>query len=336
MTQPTRNYCAIFDKNYLLQGLTLYRSLVRHEPNFRLYCLCMDAEAAELIDSMGIGNLFAVPVNSLETPEIAKARSRMTHGQFCWTCQPLVCAYLLEAKQLDMITYLEADSMFFGSAEPLYRELGSDSATIVPHRFSKRYDMESSGGTYCVQFNLFRNDARSREILDYWKKECYKYDKSRPGLYPGQVCLDYFTTRFQGVRVIENIGAGIAPWNVHNYAFTKRGDAVEVDGIPAIFFHYHEFSHLTNGGYLLAAHFQLPPDVIEFFYKPYIAELRATQEWINEFDPTFHYRKQQEDESTTFKALVKSKLPPDIWNFFRRKWKKDYVVLRDLPTAERS
>ncbi len=47
-TDRMRNYCTVFDKNYLVQGVALYRSLLHHADEFTLYALCMDGEACEL------------------------------------------------------------------------------------------------------------------------------------------------------------------------------------------------------------------------------------------------------------------------------------------------
>lgn len=194
------HFCTIFDRNYLYQGLTVYRSLERHAKEFVLYTLCMDDRSFETLSKLQRPNLVPIPVSALDGDETRAVRARTTHGQYCWICQPLVCLYLLDQFKLPRVTYLEADSMFFGDPEGLFEELGDGSACVVPHRFSKGYDQTAVSGKHCVQFNAFRNTEEGRAVLAYWKSECFKYSKDRPTLYPGQKCLDHWATMFMGSR----------------------------------------------------------------------------------------------------------------------------------------
>ncbi len=322
----TKNYCTIFDKNYLLQALTLFRSLERHEKDFCLYCLCMDSESVILLETIASKSLVPIAFDALDQTEISKIKSRMTHGQLCWTSQPLICLHLLNVHHLDVITYLEADSMFFGSADPLYQELGNGSVTLVPHRYSRKYDQTLISGRFCVQFNLFRNDAASHEVLNYWKKECYRYDRNKPEFFPGQLCLDHWENKFKGVKAIEHLGAGVAPWNVNQYLLGRKDDLVTVNGMPTIFFHFHQFSRLYSQDYMLSLSYKLPKEAIEYYYKPYISELNETQNWINTFDPTFHYCKEIDVPIKSLKEIVKARIPKDVFFYLRSKYKGGPII----------
>ena len=44
---------------------------------------------------------------------------------------------------------------------------------------------------------------------------------------------------FPRVKIIENVGANLAPWNIGNYAIDFSGDRVLIDAVhPLIFFHF--------------------------------------------------------------------------------------------------
>ena len=101
-----RAFCTLFDKNYLYQGVALYKSLVRHAGDFELYALCMDVVSFSMLCKMNLDNLIPLTIEDLLTPQLEEARRRTTHGQFCWVCQPIVCEYVLDRYEPDMVLSL--------------------------------------------------------------------------------------------------------------------------------------------------------------------------------------------------------------------------------------
>ena len=49
-----RSYCSIFDKNYLFQGLTVFKSLSHSSSDYIYYPLCMDIESYEQLQKMNL------------------------------------------------------------------------------------------------------------------------------------------------------------------------------------------------------------------------------------------------------------------------------------------
>jgi hypothetical protein len=255
-------------------------------------------------------------VQALESEETKPVRARTTHGQFCWVCQPLSCIYLLDRLQIPRITYLEADSMFFGDPAPLFEELGNGSASLVPHRFSKGNDQTSASGKYCVQFNAFSNTVEGRAVLGYWKSECFKYSKDSPLRLPGQTCLDRWPGLFPGVRELHHLGAGLAPWNVQSYRLSERGGQLFVDESPLVFYHYHQYARYPNGDHELGD-YRLDDRVVDLIYRPYAREIEKTESWVKSVDPAFDFRR----------TLVRSNGP---LHRFRRRLRGSYNVYRSL------
>jgi hypothetical protein len=284
-----RHYCTLFDKNYTVQALAMAESLSRHGP-CRLYALCMDEPSYGLLKRLDQSYVEPIHVRAVETPEIRTVRERMTAGQYCWTWQPLLCAHLLDTRALDLVTYLEADSLFFSSPEPLFTELGDRSVSLVPHRYARGHDQTRVSGAYCVQFNAFRTGAAARAVLEYWKEACFQYSKDRTHRLPGQTCLDAVPDRFPGVRVLAHLGAGVAPWNVARFRIAACDGVPTVDEVPVVFYHYHQFAWLPAGGHYYG-NYPLPAPAVEAFYRPYARALEAVRETVLAADPTFTHRK---------------------------------------------
>jgi hypothetical protein len=284
-----RFYCTIFDKNYLLQGVTLFNSLKLSSRKFRFYALCMDSEAYELLIKMNLEDFIPVKLDDVLTQELTEVQSHTTKGQFCWVLQPVFCQFILENFEADMVIYLEADSLFFSDPEAILEELGDGSVSIVPHNFSSDYDNSEAAGKFCVQFNAFKNDDNAKAVLKYWKSECFKYSKDNLLSYPGQTCLDEWPG-FKGVKIIENIGAGVAPWNMRKFNFSFRGPVLEVDNTPIIFFHYHAFGFYPDGDIELGL-YPVPKPIVNSAYNIYVKKLNEAEKLILACDNQFLYRR---------------------------------------------
>jgi hypothetical protein len=153
---------------------------------------------------------------------------------------------------------------------------------IVPHRFAPAQRDLESHGIYNVGWVSFRNDSDGLACLRWWRERCLEwcFDRKEPGRYADQKYLDVWPMRFRGVKVIEHIGANLAPWNVANYtlALTKAG--VAVDHRPLVFFHFHGLRRerfwlyaLNLGSYAV----QPSSVLVRCVYRPYLQALAGLQ-----------------------------------------------------------
>jgi hypothetical protein len=274
----------------------------------------MDVTAYDLFVRMNASSLVPIRVENLMTPEVAAVRERTTHGQFCWVCQPLLCQFILDNIDVEMVTYLEADSLFFTNPDVLFKEIEDKSVSLVPHNYSSPFDNTATAGKFCVQFNAFRNDAAAREVLAYWKACCFKYDKSAPSTYPGQTSLDDWPERFTCVAVIRNPGAGVAPWNVLGYALTQVDGVPHVDGVPIVFYHYHEYGRYPNGDHELGR-YPYTKTVIDLLYRTYVREIRRAEAMVKTLDSSFNYRREFRTPPTL--AIAIRSWSAQVWRDYR-------------------
>ena len=62
-----REFCTLFDSNYLFKAMVTYRSLARHCPSFHLTAFCFDDEVKTVVDRMELPNLSTVSLSELES-----------------------------------------------------------------------------------------------------------------------------------------------------------------------------------------------------------------------------------------------------------------------------
>jgi hypothetical protein len=217
---------------------------------------------------------------------LAKARAGRSVIEYYFTCTPSLPLYVFRGwPQVDLLTYVDADLFFFGDPSAVYEELGDNSLLIVGHRFPPdRKDLETFG-IYNVGLVSFRRDGEGLRCLEWWRERCLEWccDRREEGRFADQKYLDDWPARFRRVVVLQHKGAGLAPWNVRNYALSLERRGVRVDGQELVFFHFHAFRQL--GRWLYDPHLQtygVRPDGLlkQHIYGPYIRELKRSARWI--------------------------------------------------------
>lgn len=291
-----RYYCSYFDKNYLLKGLALISSLQQHEhEQFVLYVVCLDELTSDLLGRLAISQVVTIPLAAIEAGDagLAEARTNRTLVEYYWTLTPSIITFFLKQNPtIELITYLDADLFFFSTLEPIYAALGDGSILIHEHRFSPDLQFLSKHGTYNVGLLCFRNDTNGCEVLKWWSERCIEwcYERVEDGKFGDQLYLEDWPTRFNGVRILEHDGAGVAPWNQGKYEFSLGGDdSPQVNSVPVIFYHFHSFTYLTPQIVLPAKdlHYPVPALAVAFCIVPYLDCLEQMLTLVHKNMPDF-------------------------------------------------
>jgi len=286
-------FCTLFDSNYLTRGLALYNSLEKHCADFHLYIFAFDYKCYEVLTKLNLDKVTIISLKEFEDGELLRIKPSRTSAEYCWTSTSSTILYVLEKYKVDMCTYLDADIFFYSSPKPIYDELGDKSILITEHRYSPKYNKEVKSGKYCVQFITFRNDEKGLKALKWWRDRCIEwcYARYEDGKFGDQLYLDDWTERFEGVHVLQNLGGGIASWNVQQYNFSLQDNrliGIENQShkkFEVIFYHFHYLRFFTNGKVELGRRV-LTQNVIDIFYKPYIRELDNLKSQIQSLDET--------------------------------------------------
>ena len=253
------NFCTYFDKNFLFRGLALYYSLIEQKIPFKLHILGLDKTTMNLLFQLKLKNIYLIDLSTLEKvfPELLKAKENRSKVEYYWTLTPYLTLYLLQiSKKIDIITYLDADLVFFNSPQALYEEMKYSSVFIIPHRLKKRDAIhEKNWGKYNVGYMMFRNDDDGKNVLEWWSKKClewcyYKIEENRAG---DQKYLDYFFKIYPDIIESKNHGAGIGNWNIHYYNYKLKHNTIFVlpQNVPFIVCHFNKVFILNKKGWIL-------------------------------------------------------------------------------------
>jgi hypothetical protein len=252
----TRHFCTLFDRTYLFKGVAMLDSLARHCPGAQVFVLCMDDETQRILQQLAIPGVRCIALGELETPELLAAKADRGIAEYCWTLSPSLPWYVLQRwPEVDEITYLDADLLFYSSPEPVFAEIGDAPIAIIEHRFIDRLKDQEIKGRFCVEWVGFRRTEEGLACLDRWRRQCIDWcyyrleDDGAGGMrYGDQKYLDAWPGRFPGCHVIQHPGAGVAPFNYARYRHSVGTDGVPtVDGVPLVFYHFHQFQLMSNG-----------------------------------------------------------------------------------------
>lgn len=288
------NFCTLFDINFATQGITMYESLKRHCDDFHLYIFAFCDESYQLLKALDLDYVTVISLKEFEDEELLRVKPTRTIGEYCWTCSSSTVKYCLEKFNLDQCTYIDADLYFYSNPKVLLDEMGENSVLLTEHRYTPKYEQTETSGKYCVQFISFKNDQRGLKALNWWRNACidWCYERLEDGKFGDQKYLDDWTQRFEGVHVLEHLGGGVAPWNVHQYEIFVENDKMKLKetvtqkAFDVVFFHFHCIK-ISNSGHVDAERYnfyKIGRKKQGLIHKPYIQELIRTSKKLNKIN----------------------------------------------------
>ncbi len=296
-------FCTLFDSFYLDKGIALYRSLERVAEDFKLYIYAFDEKAFEVLTAMNFNKAVILREKDLVKayPILDKLKKERSKAEYSWTCTPVSIEYILDTYKEENCTYIDADLYFFKDPKVLEEEIRSFKANVVitPHRFTdslKDQRLLKRSGKYCVEFNYFDNTDNSRQALSWWRDKCFEwcfhiYEADRMG---DQKYIAKFPELFKGVHDLQNLGGGVAPWNLAQYEYTgkhngespvlrekKTGKEFDV-----VFYHFQSMRYISENFIIVRSetHSKKTKDVL---YVPYLKEIESVRKELKNHGISF-------------------------------------------------
>lgn len=284
-------YCTYFDKNFIQKGLALHSSLIKHQPDAKLWILAFDNYTKDLLAKMKLKGVTIIPLSKFEDKKLKEIKNTRSRVEYIWTLTPSWVLYVMKKTNARIVTYLDADLYFFSDPRPGVEEINTKSVLAVEHRFPKgREHMADGAGRFNVAFNVFKNDTTGIKCLKRWRDQCIEwcYWRLEDGKLGDQMYLDEWPSLYGAKMVIsKNIGVNVAPWNVSQYKISNRGKDVYIDKTKLVCYHFHQFQILGPKNFSRILGYTLSKDVIDKIYKPYEEELMKQFKKVREFDPDF-------------------------------------------------
>lgn len=270
----------------------MLRSLALNCPTAQVYVLCMDSQTQYILNHLDLPFVHCIALSEMEDEALLKAKADRGVAEYCWTLSPCLPSYVMQNHpEIDFITYVDADLLFYSDVEPLFKEIGDASIAIIEHRFTPRLKDREVNGRFCVEWVSFRRDEQGMACLGRWREQCIEwcYYRLEDGKMGDQKYLDEWPGRYPSCHILMHPGAGIAPWNYAQYQFGHDATGrITVQGSPLIFYHFHQFQLLDNGGFdRLSTFYTNERAEPESIYATYEADLSARLAEVRRLVPDF-------------------------------------------------
>jgi hypothetical protein len=296
------NFCTLFDSNYFSRGLTLYNSLDKYSVNFHIYIFAFDDKCYDRLTKMKLDNATIVSLSEFEDQELLNVKPTRTRAEYCWTCTSSTILYCIEHFNLESCTYIDADICFYSDPKIVFEEIGTFSVALTDHNYTKLYDDSATSGKYCVQFVYFKNDETGLKALKWWRDACITWCFARleDGKFGDQKYLNDWTERFDNVHVIENLGVGIAPWNIQKYnVLVGKDNELSLvyknseEPINIVFYHFHglKYKKVDHIIEIVPTKYKIVCEATDLIYVPYLKNLLKIDEQNNKQLTEFVFRK---------------------------------------------
>ena len=281
------NYCSYVDLRYLPRLAALVESIRKFDRKSPIYVLCLDANTLEQCDRLLGENVTPLSLGELEGafPELQTAKENRTAMEYVFTLTPYLIKWVMGKSENGAPSiYLDADLYFFESPAGVLEDLGTSEIGIIPHSYPSNIAQSlRKYGLYNVGWVGFRNSQAGRQCLDWWASQCLDWcgDEPLSGKYADQGYLDQFPNLFEGVKVLENRGFNLAPWNTKGQAILKDSDGRVTlgDHTPLTFFHFHGLKRLGKWMVTSQLNYRSPASksLVENVYKPYLRALQSAE-----------------------------------------------------------
>ncbi len=275
------NICTLMTKDYLAQGLALHYSLEKHcgRGRFRLWILCIDDTAYDLLAQMDLANVTLISMDNIMNKKLKKIRRERQLYEFCWTLKPVLVTYLLKNNySLDSILYIDADVFFFKGVRDIYEDWADHSVFLTELLLSPEWEQRL--GKYSAGLVGFKRDKTGMKCLRSWRRKCLKwcYDRQEEGLWGDQKYLDDWPRLYSGVKISENKGINAGSWNLRKGCrVCSEGGAAHLNGIELVCFHFSGFRVINENEYILCKYKKIPARA-QSLYSVYLDAIQKVKE----------------------------------------------------------
>lgn len=207
------------DNNYLIKGLAMYESLLRHSKDFILHYLCLDYTTYHVMSQLP--HIKVYEPTDLDPSDFNTTKENFTShvndlSWFHFALTPVFTYHIAKTLKVPVM-YVDADIFLYNDINLIYKSVENFSIGLMTHKHIGKEE-KTPVGYFNVGIMFFDNDIVGFEALKWWKEQTI--DKTNPyysthGTCGDQKYLELLPDLFgkDKIKVIDEDIGHAAPWN---------------------------------------------------------------------------------------------------------------------------
>lgn len=296
-------YYTVASKEYTYKILLLYNSMLKHDKSFKFFIVCLNSDSMKLFERLELQNAVLIDIEALEAydRELAAVKHKRSIKQYAWAAKPVAALYILENyDEVDHVIWLDGDTLFLSSPEPIYEEWGDYSVLLTEEKFTGKYDYISSiYGYFNTGFMGFRKDDNSRECLKYFRDKLlyeWNYEEKEQYRWNDQLYVSDWDRRFENIGIVKNPGINLTPFIFNrlveewNSVLTRNEGQLYIGQNRIVLYHFYGFMYFNDKEFDLCQYTNIyyKPQ-IQYVYLPYIKEAVYINRKLRALDKSFSF-----------------------------------------------
>jgi len=243
--------CVVSDYNFLVKGLALYDSLLKHDDNIVVHYLCIDDRSFDKLQQHSCDSLFSYHYEILDDETLLNIKNT-DREYYCYTLSSYFSRYMMQELGSD-ITYIDSDIYFYDKLSIILDEIGDKDIGVFRHR---QYPLTfvNNNGFFNVGVVHFKKTKVGQTFLNWWSDAVLHRKYPELATCGDQKYLDVLINADpENVFIDGNIGHG-APWQwqLYDYSSYFEDGCIVWDGQKQklIFSHFSNFDYdLSENAY---------------------------------------------------------------------------------------
>jgi hypothetical protein len=254
----------------------------------------MDDEVKSLLKSMALERVILITMKQIEAqdPELAAIKATRNDKEYIWSTKGSVFLYLFRNyPKLNHIVWLDGDTKFYADPEPIFNELSKCSILLTKERFVEANSgLNDIYGIFNTGLMGFNKNSNAINCIKWFRKKCIEwcFDRVELGKWSDQMYVNNWPMMFKDIRVIKDIGINVTAWNIQGTEVSLLANDIYINGEKLVFYHYSGLKFMNYSEFDLCSYIELPKDVKELIYKPYIEKYQNMINYVNGFIDNFY------------------------------------------------
>ncbi len=276
------HFCTFANYGYLDRALVMINSMRQHVSPFTLEVLCFDDTIADFFTTHSFPEVRCINLAEFEArnPDLVAIKATRTQSEYFFTCTPaFICDVFGRTPDLDIVTYLDADMVFYSSLDPVLKKFEDKSIMIAEHCFTERELDSLKFGRFNAGWASFRNNEIGKKCLSRWRTQCIEwcFDRLESGKFGDQKYLDEWPDLYKNQVFIASPAINCGPWGLTKNPLKQVNDTLMVGDQVLVAYHFQGLRVFSKHHFYLGYYFSFfPIRVMELLYYPYVKNLIST------------------------------------------------------------